>query len=110
MRSTARASGRLSEDVQAVLFRSVRELLMNVVKHARTQRVDITIENNDHYLIIRVSDDGRGFIVDQVGHSHHAYGFGLLSIRESLERFGGRLDLEAAPGQGCCATIVTPVG
>jgi len=97
----------LDEDVQAVLFRSVREALNNIVKHAQAQNVTVTIRRQSGGLAISVVDDGIGF--DAALNQRKVAGFGLLSIQESLERLGGRLEIEAEPGSGCGLTMKAPL-
>ena len=55
----------LGEEVQALLFRSVRELLANVVKHSQAKRVVVSISRADEQIVIRVEDDGVGFTPDE---------------------------------------------
>ncbi len=91
-------------------FQIVRELLMNVVKHARTDEVDIEIVIRDDELLITVSDQGIGMAVDRsaelIGSSKKA--FGLFSIRERLSNFGGSLVIDSKPGKGTTITFAIP--
>ncbi len=97
-----RADGFSLEEDRAVLaFQCVRELLWNVVKHAEASRVTVTYRLEQGELNIEVADDGRGF--DPAIAQSRAGGteqFGLFSIRERLELFGGRLEVSSQPGQG----------
>ena len=97
----------LDEDVRAVLFRSVREVLNNIVKHARARRVDVTVEHNIDKLVVRVRDDGIGFDPQTTGIKGD--GFGLLSIQESLGRLGGCFEIESEKGSGCTIILSVPV-
>src|SRR6185295_12306938 len=54
---------KLSEECDLVLFQSIRELLMNCVKHANTHEASVTLEEVDGSLHIQVADHGRGFAV-----------------------------------------------
>jgi PAS domain S-box-containing protein len=93
-----------NEGVSALLFRCVRELLFNVVKHSGVNAAGLTIERvQDHEIRLTVADQGRGFDPAE----HHAdrhQGFGLFSIRERLRLLGGRVSIESE--QGCGTTIV----
>lgn len=98
------------EETRAVLFRSVRELLINVVKHAEVTkaRVELDTTTGGRARIV-VSDAGAGFNPETLrAWDGTNGGFGLLSVRERLEALGGRLDIESAPGQGARFTIVGP--
>ena len=96
-----------------LLFESVRELLVNAVKHAKVDRVevDLALEAEDR-LCITVSDEGVGFdpagLVDPAKAS--AVGWGLFSIRERLTLLGGRFDVESSPGNGTRLRLIAPRG
>jgi PAS domain S-box-containing protein len=101
------------KDVRTLLFESVRELLLNVVKHAKAERVAIELTRDaDDQLWITVTDQGVGFDPAQlddrskVGQS----GWGLLSIRERLTLLGGRFDVESASGRGTQVRLCAPGG
>ncbi|HEV2174626.1 MAG TPA: ATP-binding protein, partial [Nitrospira sp.] len=100
----------LPDDQAILLFQSVRELLINVAKHARTDRATVALQvDQQHRLYIEVQDRGRGFdpVADRKAAGSH---FGLFSVKERMEAMGGRLDLKSAPGQGTTATLVLPLG
>jgi signal transduction histidine kinase len=99
----------LDDRVTTVLFRTVRELLVNVAKHAETDRASISFRRLDHKLQIRIGDRGKGFSsTDQlrnVGPRH----FGLFSIRERLEYLGGTFKIRSAPLKGTTVTLTVPL-
>jgi signal transduction histidine kinase len=95
--------------VLAVLFRNTRELLTNVVEHARATQVSVRFDCIDDALRITVADDGRGFAARETERrSSGEGGFGLFSIRERMTDFGGALGIESAPGKGCTAILSLP--
>jgi signal transduction histidine kinase len=100
----------LDEDVRVLLFRNVRELLINVVKHAQAQKVKVTIAKVDEKIYVTVEDDGVGFDAEKtaamVGETG---GFGLFSIRERMEQLGGELKIASEPGHGSRMTIIAPL-
>jgi signal transduction histidine kinase len=98
-----------SEDMRVLLVQLVRELLLNVVKHAHVERAKVTVaEENDHVMIC-VEDDGYGFDVELARRQRpHSDTFGLFSIEERLRLFGGKLTVESAPGQGARLTLLAP--
>lgn len=100
----------LPEAVLAVVFRSVRELCLNVQKHACAHLVSITTRCDGSHLSISVSDDGVGFHAPLArGAFSRAGGFGLASTQMQMQAIGGRLDIRSGPDLGTCATIVLPV-
>lgn len=95
-------------EAKMVLFRAARELVLNVVKHARTDRAIITLENRPGWLVMTVQDHGRGFDSEKVTGGTGDSGFGLFSIRERLPHLGGRFEMETAPGHGTLVTLCVP--
>jgi signal transduction histidine kinase len=102
----------MPEDHARRLFQSIRELLINCVKHAETHEATLTLEQADGSLYIHISDHGAGFdplvSASKNGHSL-ARGFGLTSIRERMSALGGRFELKSSPGKGTTATLVLPL-
>ena len=97
----------LAEDVRILLFQSVRELLINVVKHAQAQEVSLDIVRHDDSVRITIRDDGVGFDVDEVlSTSSRSRGFGLFNVAERLDYIGGSLDMHSQLGQGSRFTLV----
>ena len=98
------------KEIIVLLFQSVRELLLNVVKHADVGSAEIVISKDDSTLRISVNDDGCGFdpevISDKV---MKGGGFGLFSIRERLLLMGGSFDIKAVPGKGASFSLVVPL-
>ncbi|MBE0537728.1 MAG: PAS domain S-box protein [Phycisphaerae bacterium] len=99
------------EDIRILLFESVRELLLNVVKHAGVTHARVTLERRDKSLELVVSDEGKGFDPQRLGDfgGDTASGFGLFSIRERLELLGGSLKVESAPQRGSRFTLEAPM-
>jgi len=100
----------LSQDIEIVLFRSVRELLVNIIKHARANRVKITIRASKANLRIRVADDGIGFNQeDKASKAYTNNQFGLFNITERIRHLGGRLEVDSQRGKGTMVTLVAPL-
>jgi signal transduction histidine kinase len=96
-----------SEELRILLFQSVRELLMNVVKHARVDRARLYMErlNGDH-VQITVQDEGAGFDPAEAGHEH---AFGLFSVRERMRLYNGSLEVRSVPDVGTSITLTVPI-
>jgi signal transduction histidine kinase len=91
---------------KTLLFRVVRELLTNVIKHARAQHVKISLKENGNELKLMVADDDIGL---EVSNHAAAEGFGLFSIAERLGNLGGQLNIAFAPGQGAQISVTLPL-
>jgi signal transduction histidine kinase len=95
----------LSDDMRILLFQAVRELLVNIVKHAGAESIRISCRRDGKRLLIVVADDGKGFEpAADVTRFSGTGGFGLFSIRERLHHLGGEITVDSAPG---CGTRVT---
>jgi PAS domain S-box-containing protein len=99
----------LGEAARVLVFRVVRELLTNAVKHSRASRVDISVAKVGAFLNLTVSDNGVGFDAAANHQAPASSGYGLFSIRERLSSLGGQLEIHSQPGQGTHATIIVPL-
>jgi PAS domain S-box-containing protein len=100
----------LDDDVRTILFRNVRELLINVIKHARAGRVNVCIRRVDGFIEVAVEDDGVGFDpLETRTMAARAAKFGLFSVRESIEQLGGYFEIASRPGAGCKAIMRAPL-
>lgn len=95
------------EDLRGMVYRSVREILLNVVKHANAGSVDVEVRGQGREVVITVVDDGDGFEPATLDLGSRS-GFGLFSIRERLTYLGGRLELWSEPGSGTRVTLHCP--
>jgi signal transduction histidine kinase len=90
-----------------LLFQVVRELLFNVVKHAETLNVSLTLESANDRICITVADEGQGFdpgsVLNEPGVAH-----GLLQIRQRLELMGCQMEIISQPGAGTRMIISCP--
>ncbi len=104
----------LAEDRAVLLFQSVRELLVNAVKHAKSPTATVRVAQESGTLRIEVQDQGAGFVPDALVEpgtmAAMTSKFGLFSIRERMKALGGRFELHSAPGQGTTATLTLPLG
>jgi signal transduction histidine kinase len=100
----------LDEDIRGILFRNLRELLINVVKHAKAQKVKVSVLRVNENIQVRVEDDGIGFNPLEVKTGTILSGkFGLFSIRERLEQLGGSVEIRSRPGEGSTIIMTAPL-
>jgi PAS domain S-box-containing protein len=99
----------LNPDLRSVLFRNVRELLINVIKHASAKKVSVRLEDSPQTLKITVADDGVGFDPKEPKTGAKRGGFGLFSIQERMADLGGSLEIISAPGQGSKLILTAPI-
>ena len=100
----------LTTPLKVLLYRSVRELLMNIAKHAAAENVRISLIKVDGNIQVTVEDDGKGFDVNEIETSEKTKGFGLFNIRERIEHLGGSCKIESAKGKGTKTVLTVPLG
>jgi signal transduction histidine kinase len=88
------------------LFSAVRELLVNVAKHAQASDVAVRLRWLDDFVEVLVKDNGKGF---RKGISESADGFGLFNIQERVSDLGGRVWLRSEPQRGTAVKIHLPL-
>lgn len=86
-----------------VLYRAVREMIINILKHGNCREGKITIKEEDNALVIVVADSGVGFDPSTIKR-----GFGLCSLQERVAYFNGRLHINSRQGEGSTITIIMP--
>lgn len=97
-------------DLQTLVFRCVRELVFNVVKHAEVGTAALRACHAGDHVVIEVVDAGKGFDPDSLrSESDPEPHFGLVSVRKRLNLVGGQLTLDAASGEGTRARIEVPL-
>lgn len=100
----------LHRDLQEVLFHAVRELLVNVAKHAGARAAQIICGCEKDWIFIRIVDDGRGFEPSTIlSPSPKTGGFGLMIIRARLGFMGGSLYIDSRAGAGTSVMIAVPL-
>jgi signal transduction histidine kinase len=98
------------EEIGILVYKTVRELLLNVLKHSGVKDVLLQWEcPSDHDLIIRVMDSGKGFdpaikqFEQEPGH------LGLFFYRERIKAVNGHLDIISISNEGTTVTIKIPL-
>ncbi|KAF1705958.1 two-component sensor histidine kinase [Pseudoxanthomonas sacheonensis] len=91
----------LSAEQETVLALAVREAVTNIQRHARAAGASVSLRSADRQVSLRIQDDGRGGAI--------VPGNGLCGMRERIESLGGRLRVDATPGQGTCVEVTLPL-
>ena len=103
----------IPEDQALLLFQSIRELLLNCIKHAQVPQAVVVLERKEEALYVTVADQGLGFepsvMLSAKQTTQTVNKFGLFSIRERMLSLGGRFELQSSPGNGTVATLVFPI-
>jgi len=100
---------RLRLDTRVLVFKLVRELLRNVVKHAGVTIAQVSVEEQVDQLRVVVSDEGRGFEWQMEMFGERSGRFGLWSIADRIRDIGGTFDVQTAIGSGARFVMQLPL-
>jgi signal transduction histidine kinase len=107
--SEAGESHKLPSPLASYLFRSIKEVVSNAVRHGNAREIIVTVHWMDGLLRIVVDDDGSGFDAQAALAPNARRGLGLAGIDERLSSLGGKLRLESQPGQGARVILESPI-
>ena len=93
----------LDEKAQLGFYRIIQEQLTNIIKHAKTSEVEISIQPRGENIILNIVDNGIGFDVNLKKN-----GIGFENIRRRTESMNGSLEIVSSPGQGSRVTVQVP--
>jgi len=96
---------RLPAPLELAIFRIVQEALANAIRHSRSERIRITLVQQEEGLRIEVQDWGVGFDPDRVEPNR----FGLEGIRVRARLLGGSATIGSSPGRGAHITVELPL-
>jgi len=100
----------LPDSARILLFKAIREILVNIVKHAGAHHVEIAFRSETDNLKVEIRDDGVGFDTQSLPRTVRGgrQGFGVLIVRERLTYLNGDYKINSAPGAGTCVTLSLP--
>jgi two-component system CheB/CheR fusion protein len=90
----------------SILFRAVRELLINVARHAKVNLVRVTTTRDGDRLTVTVLDQGGGFSGSKAARS---MGLGLATLRERIAYIGGSFRITTEHKRGTTAILQAPL-
>jgi two-component system NarL family sensor kinase len=85
------------EDAVALVWRTAQEAVRNALRHARCRRLEVQVLEVTGNLVLRVADDGVGFVPGAFSGNG---GLGLRGLRDLIRDAGGRLHVDTGPGRG----------
>ncbi len=106
---TVRVGGqpkRLDSALEHQAFRIIQEAVNNAVRHAKSSRIKLFLHFKRSELNVRVEDNGVGMTRNS---SKTSEGFGLFTMRERTEKFGGTFETSSSPGKGTKVTATFPI-
>jgi PAS domain S-box-containing protein len=99
--------GRYAVDIETLAYRTIRELLINVRKHARAEHVWISLVERRRALHVRIRDDGCGFRTSR--RRHASTHIGIEAAGERVRAMMGTFDLESVVGEGTTVEFQLPL-
>jgi signal transduction histidine kinase len=99
----------INMELRVLVFKLVRELLRNVVKHAGVESATVRVLGDRTRVSVEVQDEGRGFEWQIEMFGSRPGGFGLWSISDRVGGVGGELTVDTAPGRGAHFKLVFPL-
>jgi signal transduction histidine kinase len=93
-------------EVEVTLLRVAQEALANVAKHAAAAHAWVTLSYMGDVVTLDVRDDGAGFAGP--GRSESGGGFGLIAMRQRVNRLAGQLEIESEPDAGTAVSASLP--
>lgn len=95
---------KLLPDVEVAFYYIAQEALNNILRHARATKVIVTFKQTKKNIILRITDDGKGFKPEEVDQT----GLGLTNMKDRTEMINGKFKLESVVGKGTVVTITVP--
>lgn len=94
------------DEAATAIYRITQEALRNVAKHAGRTHVKVVLNNEDHSLVLKVTDFGVGFDAESMDGQD---GLGMISMEERARIAGGSFDVESELGSGTSVTVKVPL-
>lgn len=91
--------------IERALYFTLREGILNAVRHSRATELHLSLTKTRNGCEARLRDNGAGFDVAATQGSNH---YGLKGMRERIQKIGGELSLDTAPGKGTEIKITVP--
>jgi signal transduction histidine kinase len=100
----------LDNEKRTVLYRVAQEALVNVAKHAKATKVEVTILNVPGGVSLEISDNGKSFDVERTRIRNMGKHLGLMGMQERVGMVGGIFSIESGKGTGTTVRATVPLG
>ena len=97
---------KLNRELSIAVFRIIQEAFTNIARHAKATKVDVSLKEKDNFLILEVSDDGKGITHKQLSNTKS---FGLHGIRERVQYLGGDFKIKGVRNKGTSLSVMIPL-
>ena len=96
-------NGKFDRQETTIIFRIVQEILTNIARHSRADKVSVSFSKKEDHYLFTAADNGIGF--ELIG-SDNGNSLGLMGMRERALSIGAEFDIESAPGKGTMITLL----
>ncbi len=97
---------RLPENTEIMIYRMIQEMVNNTIKHAKADKIDLTLIIQPDEMNISYSDNGKGFDVKEILSRKT---MGVQSIRSRVKFLDGIINIDSSPGNGTVYRICIPL-
>jgi two-component system, NarL family, sensor histidine kinase ComP len=98
----------LPKDLSINMFRMIKELIHNAIKHASPYQIKVSLTKSEGVLTIRVEDDGKGFEIANLESVIGKNGIGLATVQKRVNLLSGTIDIRSENNIGTFITITLP--
>ncbi|MGO4773342.1 ATP-binding protein [Flavobacterium sp. W22_SRS_FK3] len=105
--NTISSKKRYAETFERRLYFIISELLNNIIKHSEAKRAEILLSERNNELIIEITDNGKGFDVNDF---NFVEGFGLNQIKTRINNLNGHFNIKSKINEGTCIKVTVPLG
>jgi signal transduction histidine kinase len=95
----------LAKESEINLFRVVQESVNNIIKHSAATEARVRIEKVFPNILLKIQDNGKGFLMAEAAAEQTSVGLGLKGIRERVRILGGRCTIETATDKGTIISV-----
>lgn len=96
----------LDQDLNTAFFRIFQETLTNIMRHAKATKVEVSLIEQEKYLVLTVRDNGAGISENDIKNTKS---IGLLGMRERAALLGGDVTFKGLPARGTTVTVRIPI-
>nr|WP_290443451.1 ATP-binding protein [Sporolactobacillus kofuensis] len=99
----------ISKTLSIAAFRIIKELIYNAIKHSGSRVISISLLCVDRYLVMKVTDKGKGFeITKAIDHTRSDH-IGLITIQRRVDQLNGLVEIQSVVGKGTSIKITLPL-
>jgi signal transduction histidine kinase len=97
---------RLDENAETSLYRAIQEIINNIIKHAKANKISIQLVRHENELSVIIEDNGKGFDTSRLNNFE---GIGLKNIISRIEFINGKVHFDSTPGHGTTVVMNVPL-